>query len=152
MSLQEMLFWFFLTLFGTGPFFVNGSISLVWRVCGILMIVVGFSGMVVCAWPTVKKWYSSRRKTNTDERKPPIVKSSDPPITLKQLFEIGWPNLPAFYHECTLNSQIFESGSVKVAWRVNGDFVGRSKFLAILIDPATKVSDAFKACEAIANR
>ena len=80
------------------------------------------------------------------------AKAEGPPITLKQLFEIEWPNLPAFYHECVLNSQIFESGSVKVAWRVNGDFVGRSKFLAILIDPATHVSDAFKACEAIADR
>jgi hypothetical protein len=79
------------------------------------------------------------------------VKANHPPVTLKQLFEIDWPNLPAFYHECILNSQTFESGSVKVAWRVNGDFVGRSKFLAILIDPTTKVSDAFKACEAIAD-
>ena len=79
-------------------------------------------------------------------------KSKGPPITLKQLFEIDWPNLPAFYNECILNSQIFESGSVKVAWRVNGDFVGRSKFLAILLDPTTKASDAFKACEAIADR
>jgi hypothetical protein len=81
-----------------------------------------------------------------------ITKTSGPPITLKQLFEIDWPNLPAFYNECVLSSQIFESGGVKVAWRVNGDFVGRSKFLAILIDPATEVSDAFKACEAIADQ
>jgi hypothetical protein len=80
------------------------------------------------------------------------VKANHPPITLKQLFEIDWPNLPAYYHECILDSQIFESGSVKVAWRVNGDFVGRSKFLAILIDPTTKANDAFKACEAIADR
>jgi hypothetical protein len=91
------------------------------------------------------------------ERKPliskdSIVKDSGPPITLKQLFEIDWPNLPAFYHECVLNSQVFDSGSVKVAWRVNGDFVGRSKFLAILIDHTTKAGDAFKACEAIADQ
>ena len=133
-----------------------------WGVGGIGSVLIGYY------WPqiTVKIF---RRSRQTDARKgvdKPLVEgkeisepeeaivrsSSDPPITLKQLFEIGWPNLPAFYHECILNSQIFESGSVKVAWRVNGDFVGRSKFLAILIDPATKASDAFKACEAIADR
>jgi hypothetical protein len=80
-----------------------------------------------------------------------IVKSG-PPISLKQLFEIDWQNLPAYYNESVMESQVFDSGSVKVAWRVNGDFVGRSKFLAILIDPTTKVSDAFKACESIADR
>lgn len=120
------------------------------------MIVVGFTGMVVCAWPTVKKWYSSRRKTNADERNPStseesIVKSSAP-ITLKQLFEIGWPNLPAFYHECVLSGQGLDAGSVKAAWRVNFDFAGRSKFLAILIDPETRANDAFKACESIADQ
>lgn len=80
-----------------------------------------------------------------------IVKTS-PPITLKQLFEIDWQNLPAYYNESAMESQVFDSGSVKVAWRVNGDFAGRSKFIAILIDPSTKASDAFKACEAIAGR
>jgi len=80
-----------------------------------------------------------------------IVKAG-PPTTLKQLFEIDWPNLPAFYHECVLSGQALDAGAVKVAWRVNGDFVGRSKFLAILIDPATKAGDAFKACEAIADQ
>ncbi len=143
MSLQEMLFWFFLTLFGMGPFFVSHTLGLVWRACGILMIVVGFIGMVVCAWPTGKRWYSSRRKMNAGRK---------PPITLKQLFEIDWPNLPAFYHECVLSGQGLDAGSVKVAWRVNFDFAGRSKFLALLIDPETRANDAFKASESIADQ
>jgi|HubBroStandDraft_6_1064221.scaffolds.fasta_scaffold00084_10 hypothetical protein len=108
------------------------------------MIISGFIGMAACAWPHVKQRII---RPQIDAKL-----NAGPPITLKQLFEIDWPTLPAFYHECVLESEIFDPGSVKVAWRVNGDFVARSKFLAILIEPATKADDAFKACEAIADR
>ena len=53
-----------------------------------------------------------------------IIVKAGPPITLKQLFEIDWQNLPAYYSESVMESQD-DSGSVKMAWRVNGDFVGR---------------------------
>jgi hypothetical protein len=169
MSLRDMLFWVFLTLFGTGTYVIYGSQSFAGEVCGVAMIIVGLVGMIACAWPHLKRWLPWIKKgeeehgsaAKKDEPAQPesgagdaaktIVKAG-PPITLKQLFEIDWQNLPAFYNECVLSSQIFDSRSVKVAWRVNGDFVGRSKFLAILIDPATTVSDAFRTCEAIADQ
>jgi hypothetical protein len=107
-----------------------------WAIAGIASILIGYY------WPKIKQRLTRRKDGAT-------VKSG-PPITLKQLFEIDWPNLPAFYHECVLSGQALDAGSVKVAWRVNFDFAARSKFLAILIDPETKADDAFKACEAIA--
>jgi len=137
-----MLFWVFLTLFGTGTYVIYGSQSRAGEVWGVAMIIAGFVGMAACAWPHLADWF---------RRAKALVKAG-PPITLKQLFEIDWPNLPAYYNESVLESQIFDSGSVKMAWRINGDFIGRSKFLAIVIDPATKASDAFKACEGIADQ
>lgn len=54
MSLRDMLFWFFITLFGTGTFVIYGSQSTTGEICGVAMIVVGFTGMTVCAWPQLK--------------------------------------------------------------------------------------------------
>jgi len=147
---------------------VKGGI--IWLMAAIILSLIGYN------WPKLKKRLVSDNKqqieANNKGEKPraheeinlePVLgdlakadgvpaEMKGPPITMKQLFEIDWQNLPAFYNECVLSSQIFESALVKVAWRVNGDFVGRSKFLAILIDPTTKAGDAFKACEAIADR
>jgi len=74
------------------------------------------------------------------------------PASLKELFESDWPNLPGYYNESTIDSQSFGSGSVKIGWRVNGDFIGRGKFLAFIIDSRTAATDATRACEAIADR
>lgn len=132
-----------------------------------LTVAVIVTGLVLLLFHPIKDWwFEVKRPGKAAIAAPAIAAAGDiagtlpskpaemkgPPITLKQLFEIDWQNLPAFYNECVLSSQIFASSSVKVAWRVNGDFVGRSKFLAILIDPTAKASDAFKACEAIADR
>src|ERR1700685_4454774 len=57
-----------------------------WAVGGIASILIGYY------WPKIKQRLTRRNDGAT-------VKSG-PPITLKQLFEIDWPNLPAFYHEC----------------------------------------------------
>lgn len=54
MSLRDMLFWFFLTLFGTGTYVIYGSQTAEGEVLGIAMIVVGFAGMVGCAWPHLR--------------------------------------------------------------------------------------------------
>lgn len=54
MSLRDMLFWFFLTLFGTGTYVIYGSQSAGGEVWGIAMIIVGFAGMVGCAWPHLR--------------------------------------------------------------------------------------------------
>jgi hypothetical protein len=132
-----------------------------WGIAGLVVFLIG------CFWPKIKQHrLPSKRSEMGDGEKPSslvepesgagdtakVIVKAGPPITLKQLFEIDWPNLPAFYNECDLGSQVFESGSVRVAWRVNGDFIARSKFLAILVDSKTKASDAFKACEAIADQ
>jgi hypothetical protein len=122
-----------------------------WAIAGIASILIGYY------WPKIKQRLA-RAKDGVKTESSPVgdaakaIGKTGPPITLKQLFEIDWPNLPAFYHECILSGQALDAGSVKVAWRVNGDFIGRSKFLAILIDPKTKASDAFKACESIADQ
>src|SRR5271165_6383742 len=54
MSLRDMLFWFFITLFGTGTYVIYGSQSVIGEVLGISMMIVGFIGMVSCAWPHLK--------------------------------------------------------------------------------------------------
>jgi hypothetical protein len=54
MPLRDMLFWLFLTLFGTGTYVIYGPQSIVGQVCGIAMITVGFIGMLACAWSQLK--------------------------------------------------------------------------------------------------
>jgi len=54
MSLRDMLFWFFITLFGTGTYVIYGSQSATGEIAGIAMIVIGLIGMVSCAWPHLK--------------------------------------------------------------------------------------------------
>jgi hypothetical protein len=54
MSLRDMFFWFFLTLFGTGTYVIYGSQSAMGEVLGEAMIVVGLVGMLGCAWPHLR--------------------------------------------------------------------------------------------------
>jgi hypothetical protein len=54
MSLRDMLFWVFLTLFGTGTYVIYGSQSATGQALGIAMILVGLVGMISCAWPHLK--------------------------------------------------------------------------------------------------
>jgi hypothetical protein len=54
MSLRDMLFWFFITLFGTGTYVIYGFQSVTGEVLGISMVVVGLIGMIGCAWPYLK--------------------------------------------------------------------------------------------------
>lgn len=50
MPLRDMLFWFFITIFGTGTFVIFEK-HVVW---GTTLIVIGLTGMVGCAWPYFK--------------------------------------------------------------------------------------------------
>ena len=50
MPLRDMLFWFFLTIFGTGTFVILEK-HIVW---GTALIGVGLAGMVGCAWPYIR--------------------------------------------------------------------------------------------------
>lgn len=54
MSLRDMLFWIFLTVFGTGTYVIYGSQSTAGEAWGVLMIAGGFVGMVGCMWPHLK--------------------------------------------------------------------------------------------------
>jgi hypothetical protein len=54
MSLRDMLFWFFLTLFGTGTYVIYRSQGEGGEILGIALIIVGFIGMIGCAWPLLK--------------------------------------------------------------------------------------------------
>src|ERR1700693_1933184 len=54
MSLRDMLFWFFLALFGPATEVIYRSQAEAGEVLGIAMIIVGFAGMVGCAWPLLK--------------------------------------------------------------------------------------------------
>src|SRR3981189_481554 len=60
MSLRDMLFWFFITLFGTGTYVIYGSQTSTGEVFGIAMMVVGFVGIFSCAWPHLAQYLNSR--------------------------------------------------------------------------------------------
>jgi hypothetical protein len=62
MSLRDMLFWVFLTLFGTGTYVIYGSQSTTGQALGIAMILVGLAGMISCAWPHLKDPVSGKIK------------------------------------------------------------------------------------------
>jgi len=62
MSLRDMLFWLFITLFGTGTYVIYGTQSVVGMVLGVSMMVVGFIGMAGCAWPYLKDPVSGKIK------------------------------------------------------------------------------------------
>lgn len=54
MSLRDMLFWVFLTLFGTGTYVIYGSQSVTGEGWGLVMIAAGLIGMAACAWSHLK--------------------------------------------------------------------------------------------------
>src|SRR5580693_1704525 len=79
-----------------------------WGIAGLVVFLIGYF------WPKIKQRRLSSKRSETGAGEKPssptqpesgardaakaIVKAG-PPITLKQLFEIDWPNLPAFYNE-----------------------------------------------------
>ena len=85
--------------------------------------------------------------------KPPTPNPALPTklISLRELFENDWPNLPGYYNVSTLESSAFQANKVTLSWRLNGDFVARSKFLAFFLESQTSPADALRACEVIAN-
>jgi hypothetical protein len=73
-------------------------------------------------------------------------------VTLKQLFENGWPDLPAYYNVSTLQAQANPpKPEIKLAWRLNGDFSAMSKFLEFFLERALPPKDALDICVFIAD-
>jgi hypothetical protein len=74
-------------------------------------------------------------------------------LTLKDLFETDWPDLIGYYSVSTLaiTSDRQTNPDISLAWRVNGDFRARSKFLAFFLDPIVSSSLAFQVCLYIAD-
>jgi hypothetical protein len=75
--------------------------------------------------------------------------------SLRELFENDWPNLPGYYadgaievHSRADNKTVL---SVNLSWRLNGDFVARSTFLALFFEQRIPPTDALNACIAIAD-
>ena len=107
-------------------------------------------------------WTSEPPRISTDEAIPeqqvaggPGAPGREHLVTLRELFENDWPNLPGYYtiSAIEISSQIDQQTifKVTVAWRLNGDFVARSKFLAFFIESTTPVADARRALEIIAD-
>ncbi len=72
--------------------------------------------------------------------------------TLRELFENGWPNLPAYYSKTTIEfTKPAPPHQVTVFWRLNGDFFARSKFFDIYFEESTPSNQVVDACKAIAN-
>ena len=77
-------------------------------------------------WLLSKHGDDFKRGTN-----PASAKSTSRPATLKELFENDWPDLPAYYTITVLGgARNDQNREIKLAWRLNGDFGARSKFLA----------------------
>jgi len=71
---------------------------------------------------------------------------SRPLLTLRELFENEWPQLPSFYGTMSFNGQ-----RLKIGWRLNGDFVARSKFLLLYIDSSIPIDITLRACDYFAT-
>jgi hypothetical protein len=123
--------------------------SVEWIVAGIASVLIGYY------WPKLTQKF--RKKT----AKPPAVATEKPadeqkrPATQRQLFENDWPTLPSYCndggieaHSTSDNKVVF---SVKFSWRLNGDFVSRSTFLAFFMESTVPAVDALNACIAIAD-
>jgi hypothetical protein len=72
--------------------------------------------------------------------------------TLRQFFESDWPALPSYYMVSEIRSSASPSMAVPFAWRLNGDFEARSKFLMILLDDKLPPNEAAFVCRMIAER
>jgi hypothetical protein len=80
------------------------------------------------------------------------VAPDNKPLTLRQLFETDWPNLPAYYQVTTFEGKLLNSGMVTMSWRLNGDFSSRSKFLSVFFESATPSIDVYMACRGVAEQ
>lgn len=74
------------------------------------------------------------------------------PATLRQLFENDWPDLPAYYSVSILAvAGDARAHDINLAWRLNGDFSARSKFLAFFLDSSISPQDAVEIFASIAR-
>jgi hypothetical protein len=101
--------------------------------------------MVVVGFISLRKAPASEA-TNTSQ----IADRANAPhrklLTLRQLFESDWPDLPSFY-----GTILFNGKPLNIGWRLNGDFAARSKFFSLYIDSTVPLDDARSACQFFAS-
>jgi len=76
---------------------------------------------------------------------------SPKPVTLRQLFENGWPNLIGIYDVTMVSTSSRRRPDVEISWRLNGDFTSRSRFLEFFLRDAVAPKDAVDICKVIAE-
>jgi len=121
------------------------------------MALAGAAGIIVVPALLYSLLWIDARAARTGASNPPAPSTEKPKptrlVTLQELFENDWPDLPAYYTITILGLQ-GKSGppvDVNLPWRLNGDFVARSKFLAFLLDSKLSAETAIDLCVFIAN-
>ncbi len=89
-------------------------------------------GAIACAWILSLRWLDGLRPV-PGGTKDSVISNSVRPASLRELFENDWPNLPGYYSVSTLEGYTLEANKITLAWRLNGDFVARSKFFAFFL-------------------
>lgn len=121
----------------------HGAVRVFRAMIGCCAIAMGYS--------LISLWIS------TGEAIPEVGSAPSPKqlVSLRQLFENDWPNLAGYYTVGAIEVSSFNDSkvvfTVPIAWRLNGDFVARSKFLAFFLEPKISAADALRACMAIAD-
>ncbi|MFZ0888461.1 MAG: hypothetical protein WA005_08420 [Candidatus Binataceae bacterium] len=126
--------------------------TLAWKHSLLAFIVIGAS-LGACAWAIAHKLAPSRPETALNEITPLSTATSTPrPASLKDLFENDWPGLPAYYSVSILGvTNDPQAPDINLEWRLNGDFVARSKFLAFFLDSNVSPQDAINIFTLIAS-
>ena len=133
-----------------------GLVGAVWILrtsdAALVRAFVGLAVGAVVFWvlPETLRYITSRDA----QPRPQTASTSTPikPLSLRELFETDWPNLPAYYMVSEIKSDGLQSKTVQIAWRLNGDFVARSRFFAIFLDSEVSPADAVFASEAFAEK
>lgn len=122
-----------------------------------LLFALPISGVIVflaagAVWG-VSVWRSAHEPPPTQETlRAKSYAARKGPFSLHELFETDWPNLISYYSVATLTCDGPEPRKVTVGWRLNGDFVSRSKFLAFFIGSTVPAPDALRVSRQIAHQ
>ena len=125
-----------------------------WGIVGIASLLIGVCLVEGLRWATGRHATEITTTVPPPQRQPPPVNTLllHGPPTLRQLFENGWPNLPAYYNKTAIQfTEPKPPHQVTVFWRLNGDFFARSKFFDLYFEESTPSNHVVDACKAIAN-
>jgi hypothetical protein len=111
--------------------------------------IIGVGGLLLFAGGML--FYERSISSNPTASGSPSPAQLPIPLTLRELFEADWPALPSYYMVSEINASD-GSKKISVSWRLNGDFVARSKFLVLYFDSAVDPADVKQACEVIADQ